>query len=253
METVLTLGMNEAGPVHDDLFQEVDDAEARQLERARWRAKAGHVVGTAFTAAAVAVALRRGRKIGFRKLFNSVSAPKDFVYIGFLYGLGDVSQQLVTKTRQQFSLPKDKREWDMAVDWKGVGTVSLVGCTLFGPVNHYWYTFLDKWFRGTSFKTVVKKVVVDQLSLPIPICIFFVAMSLMRAKPDLLEELKAKGLQTYLMGSILWPSTQFFNFRFVPLSSRVLFIGGIELVWTNVLCFMKDMDIEGGEPLEALD
>ena len=43
---------------------------------------------------------------------------------------------------------------------------------------------------GTNFRNVVKKVIVDQLSLPIPITVFFIAMSFMRAKPDIFEELK---------------------------------------------------------------
>ena len=76
------------------------------------------------------------------------------------------------------------------MDWSGVFTVTLVGCALLGPINHYWYTFLDKLIVGTSFRSVVKKVIVDQLSLPIPIAVFFTAMSIMRAKTDIFEELR---------------------------------------------------------------
>jgi len=214
-------------------------------EKARRRAFWGHVTLAGCTVAATVVAFRRGRKMGFKKLFNSVSAPKDFVYIGFLYGAGDVSQQLVTQARRTLREPADQREWDLSVDWPGVGTVTLVGCAIFGPINHYWYTFLDKMIVGTNFRNVVKKVIVDQLSLPIPITVFFIAMSFMRAKPDIFEELKAKFLSTYIYGSVLWPTTQFFNFMFVPRANRVLFIGFIELMWTNCLCFMKDLEIGG--------
>ena len=195
--------------------------ESEIMERARRRAFWGHVTTAGFTVAATVIAFRRGRAIGFKKLFNSVSAPKDFVYIGFLYGAGDVSQQLVTQARRYMPLinlrwslqwkwisiafvknhffvhrtlrePVEERKWDLSVDWPGVGTVTLVGCAIFGPINHYWYTFLDKLIVGTSFKNVVKKVIVDQLSLPIPIMVFFTAMSIMRAKPDILEELKVR-------------------------------------------------------------
>ena len=64
------------------------------------RAFIGHAATAGFMAAAVGFTVRRGRTLGFRKLFHSVSAPKDVVYIGFLYGLGDVSQQLITQTRK---------------------------------------------------------------------------------------------------------------------------------------------------------
>ena len=69
---------------------------ARAERRAFW----GHVTTFGCTVAASVIAFRRGRAMGFKKLFNSVSAPKDFVYIGFLYGAGDVSQQLVTQARR---------------------------------------------------------------------------------------------------------------------------------------------------------
>jgi len=232
-------------PVEGDLQQHHDP---EVLERARRRAYWGHVTTLGCTVAASVIAFRRGRAMGFKKLFNSVSAPKDFVYIGFLYGAGDVSQQLVTQARRTLREPKEERRWDdLTVDWPGVGTVTLVGCAIFGPINHYWYTFLDKLIVGTSLKNVVKKVIVDQLSLPIPIAVFFTAMSIMRAKPDVFEELKAKFLSTYIYGSILWPTTQFFNFMFIPRANRVLFIGFIELMWTNCLCFMKDLEIGSEE------
>jgi len=234
-------------PVEGDLQQR---HEPEVLERARRRAYWGHVTTLGCTVAASVIAFRRGRAMGFKKLFNSVSAPKDFVYIGFLYGAGDVSQQLVTQARRTLREPKEERRWDdLTVDWPGVGTVTLVGCAIFGPINHYWYTFLDKLIVGTSLKNVVKKVIVDQLSLPIPITVFFTAMSIMRAKPDVFEELKAKFLSTYIYGSILWPTTQFFNFMFIPRANRVLFIGFIELMWTNCLCFMKDLEIGSEESL----
>ena len=69
-------------------------------EKANRRAFLGHVATTGFAIVATTVAFRRGRRLGFKNLFNSVSAPKDFVYIGFLYGAGDVSQQLVTQARR---------------------------------------------------------------------------------------------------------------------------------------------------------
>ena len=61
---------------------------------------------------------------------------------------------------------------------------------MIGTFNHYWYTFLDKLIRGTSFKSVIRKVLLDQMSLPIPIAAFMLAMAVVKAKPDVFEELK---------------------------------------------------------------
>lgn len=37
-----------------------------------------------------------------------------------------------------------------------------VGCSM-GPLLHYWYIWLDRVYAGKALKTLVKKVVVDQL------------------------------------------------------------------------------------------
>jgi len=218
------------------------------------RALIGNAATAGFMVTALGLTIRRGKALGFRKLFHSVSAPKDVVYIGVLYGLGDVSQQLITQTRRNLAKPLEDRDWsDFSVDWKGVTSAGLVGGTVIGTFNHYWYTFLDKLIRGTSFKSVAKKVLLDQMSLPVPIAAFFIAMSIVKAKPDVFEELKAKFLTTYLYGSILWPTTQFFNFMFVPRFHRILFIGCVEFLWTNVMCFMVDLEIDKDDPLCHLD
>ena len=64
------------------------------------RALIGNAAAAGAMAAALGFTIRRGRALGFRKLFHSVSAPKDIVYIGALYGLGDCSQQLITQARK---------------------------------------------------------------------------------------------------------------------------------------------------------
>ena len=64
------------------------------------RALIGNAASLGFMAAAAGLTVRRGRLLGFRKLFHSVSAPKDIVYIGALYGAGDISQQLITQSRR---------------------------------------------------------------------------------------------------------------------------------------------------------
>jgi len=219
----------------------------------RRRALVGNTATAGFMAVALGATVRRGRMLGFKKLFHSISPPKDIVYIGALYGVGDISQQLITQARRTLGEPSVMRKWDLSIDWKGAASAGLVGGTVIGTFNHYWYTFLDNFIRGTSFKSVVKKVVLDQTSLAIPVAAFLLAMAIVKAKPDVLEELKSKFLTTYLYGSILWPIANFFNFMFVPRFHRILFIGCVEFVWTNVMCFMVDLEVDKEDPLSQLD
>lgn len=217
------------------------------------RALIGNAASLGFMAAAVGLTVRRGKVLGFRNLFHSVSAPKDIVYIGALYGAGDISQQLITQSRRTLGTPVERRKWDFSVDWPGAASAGLVGGTVIGTFNHYWYTFLDKLIRGTTFRSVAKKVLLDQMSLPIPIAAFFIAMAVVKAKPDVFEELKTKFMTTYLYGTALWTTMNFFNFMFVPRFHRILFIGCVEFLWTNVMCFMVDLEIEKDDPLSRLD
>ena len=61
------------------------------------------------------------------------------------------------------------------VDWGRVGKMALVGF-VFGPLNHGWYTFLDRALRGRTLYTIIRKVLADQLVFaPIVISSFFIS------------------------------------------------------------------------------
>ena len=96
----------------------------------------------------------------------------------------------------------ERRKWDFSVDWPGAASAGLVGGTVIGTFNHYWYTFLDKLIRGTTFRSVAKKVLLDQMSLPVPIAAFFIAMAVVKAKPDVFEELKVRSRVDSTMGVV---------------------------------------------------
>ena len=64
---------------------------------------------------------------------------------------------------------------------------------------------------------------------------------------------QSKFMTTYLYGTALWTTMNFFNFMFVPRFHRILFIGCVEFLWTNVMCFMVDLEIEKDDPWSRLD
>ena len=51
-----------------------------------------------------------------------------------------------------------------------------------------------------------------------------------------------KLLSAMIAGSIFWPTAQFFNFKFVPQSNRILYISIVGFIWSNGMCFLKDRE-----------
>ena len=65
-----------------------------------------------------------------------------------LYATGDVLQQKIEGAK--------KFDWNRTLR---MGTLGI----FVGPVNHYWYKFLDATIKGATGKAVFKKVLADQL------------------------------------------------------------------------------------------
>ena len=74
--------------------------ETDSIENAQRRAFWARVATATWTVTASALVLRRGAKVGFKNLFKSVYAPKDALYMGMLYGAGDISQQCITQYKR---------------------------------------------------------------------------------------------------------------------------------------------------------
>lgn len=74
-----------------------------------------------------------------------------------LYVTGDLIQQQIEGSKE--------------VDWSRTLRMATLGVCM-GPLNHGWYTMLDKILVGTAGKVVFKKVLADQLVMA-PICCSF--------------------------------------------------------------------------------
>lgn len=101
-----------------------------------------------------------------------------------------------------------------------------------GATSHYWYIFLDKWLPNKCFKTVMKKVLYDQILFsPVCLTVYFGTLGLLRglSVETFKEELLHKGSTIYKAEWIIWPPAQMLNFYVLPTRFRVVFDNFISL------------------------
>ena len=96
------------------------------------------------------------------------------------------------------------------MDWGRVGKMALVGF-VFDPLNHGWYTFLDRALRGRTLYTIIRKVLADQLVFaPIVINSFFITICTLEGVhiKETMRELQVKFWPTYMVDWAVWPAAQ---------------------------------------------
>ncbi|VVC97250.1 unnamed protein product [Leptidea sinapis] len=169
----------------------------------------------------------RGVHFFFKKnllLTNSVTSG------GFML-IGDVVQQEI-----EVHANKLKK-----YDWSRTARMFIVGC-LMGPLHHYYYIYLDKVLPHTDIKTVVKKILNDQLlASPATILSFFYALGVLEGKTfkDSTQEIKEKFKYVYIGDCLFWPPIQFINFYFLPTHYRVFYINFATMIYNVFLSYMK--------------
>lgn len=114
-----------------------------------------------------------------------------------------------------------------------------------GMVCHYWYILLDRWMLGRSVRTVLLKVLYDQVVFsPINLVVYFGTVGLLERSScaELSRELWFKGGTVYKVEWIVWPPAQFLNFYVLPLRYRVFFDNLISFGFDVYLPFVKYKD-----------
>ena len=136
-------------------------------------------------------------------------------------------------------------------DWARTGRMAILG-TCLAPLDHFWYTALERILPAITARTIVKKVLLDQIVMA-PICcsLFFIGMSAMEGhnKKECVDELKAKFWPTYKMDWQVWPAAQIFNFIFLPPQYRVTYVAGVTFLWTVYLSYMKHKKLPSQEDI----
>lgn len=117
---------------------------------------------------------------------------------------------------------------------------AFMGTCVFPHVLYHAYKFLDSKFVGKSLNVVLPKLAADALIVtPINLTLFYVGMSALERKEDLLEEWRKKIIPTFVTASVFWVPASLINFRFLPPQARVVFVGSCQIVWVSILCWFK--------------
>lgn len=116
---------------------------------------------------------------------------------------------------------------------------ALWGAVWAGPTAHYWQNLMHKMLPGKDMRSVLMKVVLDQLTYGplnnIANLMFFSLLVESKGVGHLLTHVKNEYPTIQLNGWKLWPAAAMFNYRYIPLNLRVLFLNLVALGWTTFL------------------
>ena len=135
-------------------------------------------------------------------------------------------------------------------DWTATARNASFGVLWLGPANHLFWgrtVGLERWFPGTSWPNVFKRVVVDQATLmPLNMALFLAwpalwARDLQKAK----EDVEGSFVDSVSFALCVWPVVHPFSFRYVPLEHRLLVLNACSLVTFSFATFVK-----GSQPCE---
>ena len=139
---------------------------------------------------------------------------------------------------------------DKPYDWTATARNASFGVLWLGPANHLFWgrtVGLERWFPGTSWANVFKRVIVDQATLmPLNMALFLAwpalwARDLQKAR----EDVEGSFVDSVSFALCVWPVVHPFSFRYVPLEHRLLVLNACSLVTFSFATFVK-----GSQPCE---
>ncbi|XP_023186576.1 mpv17-like protein isoform X1 [Xiphophorus maculatus] len=174
---------------------------------------------------------------GFKEEPNSEAHPYISNVLGYtaLFASADLIQQRVLGRN-----PAPAFERSAEIDWNQTARVATVGLCFHANFNYHWLRGLERMLPGGGLRAVTRKVVLDQLvAAPVTISAFYIGLSFLENKDDLLEDWRHKFWTSYKAGVVYWSTMQAVNFAFVPPVARTAFVGGIALTFTIFLCHLR--------------
>ncbi|KAF4527708.1 hypothetical protein B566_EDAN016376 [Ephemera danica] len=125
-----------------------------------------------------------------KRVFKKYPLVANCAVYGTLYVGAEFSQQTINK-KILTSIPEP-------YDTGTLARYGVIGSFIYPTILYNWYKWLDGRFIGTALPIIGKKLLLDQFLLTPPLLvIFYVSMSFMERKQDLLEECRNKLLPTF--------------------------------------------------------
>ncbi|KAG4073952.1 hypothetical protein HA402_014157 [Bradysia odoriphaga] len=151
---------------------------------------------------------------------------------GFLMVAGDQMSQEIEYQRDN---SKKRFDYERSAKMFVVGAIQ-------GPINHFFYGWMDRVIKVVNLKNVSKKIVLDQLIMA-PACIvaFFYSAGMLEGQSAsaCTDELKSKFLTIYRADWAVWPITQFINFYYLHPKYRVIYVNFVTMLYNVFLSYVK--------------
>ncbi|XP_035698567.1 mpv17-like protein 2 [Branchiostoma floridae] len=173
-----------------------------------------------------------------KNLFGRYLLVTNVVSSGALLATGDIIQQTIELAGANNGQKRD---------WRRTGRMCVIG-TMMGPFNHFWYKMLDFYLPGTTFYTITRKILCDQIvAAPFFASFFLIGMGSLEGESieTSIADLKKKFWAIYLADWTVWPPAQAINFYFVPSHLRVIYVNCMTLGWDTYLSYIKHRDANG--------
>jgi len=131
------------------------------------------------------------------------------------------------------------------LDPKRTARMASFGGILDAPILHFWYHQLDRRIPATTTVAVAQKLFLDQtICAPVVYAMFFpwLGMLMGHSREKITERIKKDFVSTYVMDCAIWVPANWINFKYVPSSYRVGYVGMVSFVWAVYLAFVGGHD-----------
>eukprot|EP00071_Canis_lupus_P017546 XP_013963502.2 peroxisomal membrane protein 2 [Canis lupus familiaris] len=149
------------------------------------------------------------------------------VHSGILSALGNFLAQMIEKKRE-------KENCSQKLDVSGPLRYAIYGFFFTGPLNHFFYLFMEHWIPPEVPLAGVKRLLLDRLLFaPAFLLLFFLIMNFLEGRETaaFAVQIRRSFWPALCMNWRVWTPVQFININYVPLQFRVLFANLVSLFW----------------------
>ena len=177
---------------------------------------------------------------------------------GLTFAAGDLAAQRLEMSRhrsvaEREGQQKDSHQYEQqSYNFRRAAQLGALGFVMNGAFLYTWYTRLDAVIGSSQSSKlgVAAKVAADQfVYAPFSIAVFFYFMSLRQtgsvaaAGAEFGDKMRENFITTYCADCLLWPCSNFVNFRFVQLAYRPTFTAVIQFIWQTYLSYTANAPV----------